>query len=76
MRAALYTRVSTQHKGQETANQLLQLRECCQAQNWSILREYEDHESGGKSERTAFQECCGMRLQEGLTFCSFGPWTD
>jgi len=56
MRAALYTRVSTQHKGQETANQLLQLRECCQAQNWSILREYEDHESGGKSERTAFQE--------------------
>ena len=56
MRAALYTRVSTQHKGQETANQLLQLRECCAAQNLSILREYEDHESGGKSERTAFQE--------------------
>jgi DNA invertase Pin-like site-specific DNA recombinase len=56
MRAALYTRVSTQHKGQETANQLLQLRECCQAQSWSILREYEDHDSGGKSERTAFQE--------------------
>jgi len=56
MRTALYTRVSTQHKGQETANQLLQLRECCQAQNWSIVREYEDHESGGKSERTGFQE--------------------
>ena len=47
MRTALYTRVSTQHKGQETANQLLQLRECCQAQNWSVLQEYEDHESGG-----------------------------
>jgi DNA invertase Pin-like site-specific DNA recombinase len=56
MRTALYTRVSTQHKGQETANQLLQLRECCQAQNWSIVREYEDHESGGKSERIAFQQ--------------------
>jgi DNA invertase Pin-like site-specific DNA recombinase len=56
MRAALYARVSTQHKGQETANQLLQLRECCQAQNWSVLQEYEDHESGGKSERTAFQQ--------------------
>jgi DNA invertase Pin-like site-specific DNA recombinase len=56
MRAALYARVSTQHKGQETANQLLQLRECCQAQNWSILQEYEDHESGGKSERSAFQQ--------------------
>lgn len=56
LRAALYTRVSTQHKGQETANQLLQLRECCKAQNWSILREYEDRESGGRSDRTAFQE--------------------
>ena len=56
MRVVLYTRVSTQHKGQETANQLLQLRECCHAQNWLILREYEDHESGGKSERTAFQQ--------------------
>ena len=56
MRAALYSRVSTQHKGQETANQLLQLRECCQAQHWSVLQEYEDHESGGKSERTAFQQ--------------------
>ena len=56
MRAALYARVSTQHKGQETANQLLQLRECCQAQHWSVLLEDEDHESGGKSERTAFQQ--------------------
>ncbi len=56
MRAALYARVSTQHKGQETANQLLQLLECCHAQNWSVLQEYEDHESGGKSERTAFQQ--------------------
>jgi DNA invertase Pin-like site-specific DNA recombinase len=56
MRTALYTRVSTQHKGQETANQLLQLRECCQTQNWSIVHEYEDHESGGKSERIVFQQ--------------------
>ena len=56
MRAALYTRVSTQHKGQETTNQLLQLRECCQAQNWSIVGEYEDHESEGKSERSIFQQ--------------------
>ena len=56
MRTALYTRVSTQHKFQETANQLLQLRECCRAQNLSIIVEYEDHESGGKSERTAFQQ--------------------
>jgi DNA invertase Pin-like site-specific DNA recombinase len=56
MKVALYTRVSTQNKGQETTNQLLQLRECCHAQNLLILAEYEDHESGGKSERTAFQQ--------------------
>jgi DNA invertase Pin-like site-specific DNA recombinase len=56
MRVALYTRVSTQNKGQETANQLLQLRECCHVQNLSIIVEYEDHDSGGKSERTAFQQ--------------------
>jgi DNA invertase Pin-like site-specific DNA recombinase len=56
MRAAIYARVSTQHKGQETANQLLQLRECCHDQNLSIFREYEDHESGAKYERTGFQE--------------------
>jgi DNA invertase Pin-like site-specific DNA recombinase len=56
MRVALYTRVSTQNKGQETANQLLQLRECCHAQNLSIIVEYEDHESGGKSDRIAFQQ--------------------
>ena len=52
MRVALYTRVSTHNKSQETAKQLLQLRECCHAQNLSIFREYEDHESGAKSERT------------------------
>jgi DNA invertase Pin-like site-specific DNA recombinase len=49
-------RVSTKDKGQETANQLLQLQQCCQAQNWPIVREYEDHDSGGKSDRSAFQE--------------------
>jgi DNA invertase Pin-like site-specific DNA recombinase len=33
MSAALYARVSTRDKGQETANQLKQLREFCSAQN-------------------------------------------
>jgi len=56
MRAALYTRVSTKDKGQETINQLLQLRECCVAQHWLIFHEYEDNESGMKSERAAFQQ--------------------
>jgi DNA invertase Pin-like site-specific DNA recombinase len=55
MRAALYTRVSTHDKGQETANQLNQLREFCSAQNWPIVVEYEDHESGGKADRARFR---------------------
>jgi DNA invertase Pin-like site-specific DNA recombinase len=37
MRAALYTRVSTKDKGQETANQLRQLREFCASQASSSL---------------------------------------
>jgi DNA invertase Pin-like site-specific DNA recombinase len=55
MRAALYTRVSTRDKGQETANQLNQLREFCAAQSWPIVNEYEDHESGGKADRAQFR---------------------
>jgi len=55
MRAALYTRVSTRDKGQETANQLQQLREFCAAQNWPVVVEYEDHESGGKADRAEFR---------------------
>jgi hypothetical protein len=52
MKAALYTRVSTRDKGQETANQLNHLREFCAAQGWPIVNEYEDHESGGKADCT------------------------
>src|SRR6266852_4102955 len=55
MRTALYTRVSTRDKGQETANQVSQLREFCAAQGWTIVQEYEDHESGGKADRLQFK---------------------
>jgi DNA invertase Pin-like site-specific DNA recombinase len=55
MRAALYTRVSTKDKGQEAANQVCQLREFCKTQGWTIVREYEDHESGSKADRVQFQ---------------------
>lgn len=54
MRAALYVRVSTKDKGQANANQLNQLREFCKAQGWTIVIEYEDHESGGKPDRAQF----------------------
>jgi len=55
MRAALCTRVSTRDKGQETANQLRELRELCVTQGWTIIHAYEDHESGGKADRTQFK---------------------
>ena len=55
IRAGLYGRVSTMGKGQETDNQLIQLREFSQNQLWAVIREYEDHESGGKVDRTEFR---------------------
>src|SRR5207245_7911102 len=50
-----YARVSTRDKGQETENQLAQLREFCEKQDWQITREYVDHETGGTSDRAQFQ---------------------
>lgn len=55
MRVAIYTRVSTKDRGQDTANQLDQLREFCRVQNWTIVSEFEDHDSGGKADRIQFQ---------------------
>jgi DNA invertase Pin-like site-specific DNA recombinase len=54
-RAALYSRVSTKDKGQDTENQLRQLREFCAAQGWIVVQEYVDHESGSKADRSQFK---------------------
>ena len=54
MRAAIYIRVSTKGKGQETVNQLVQLRENCRALNWNVIQEYEGHECGEKGDRPQF----------------------
>jgi hypothetical protein len=56
IRAGLYARVSTMGKGQATDNQLIQLREFSHDQHWAVIREYEDHESGGKGNRVEFRE--------------------
>jgi len=48
MKVALYSRVSTLDKGQDTENQLIQLRAYCQRQGWEIVKEYTDKVSGGK----------------------------
>jgi DNA invertase Pin-like site-specific DNA recombinase len=45
---AIYARVSTEDKGQTPDNQLLQLRSWCKRMGYPVLREYVEHESGGK----------------------------
>ena len=55
MKIALYARVSTKDKGQDTENQLVQLREFAAKQGWHITREYIDHETGSTSDRAQFQ---------------------
>jgi DNA invertase Pin-like site-specific DNA recombinase len=55
MKIGLYARVSTKDKGQETENQLVQLREFAAKQGWQITREYVDRETGGTSDRVQFQ---------------------
>jgi DNA invertase Pin-like site-specific DNA recombinase len=54
-RVALYARVSTKDKGQDTDNQLRQLREFCTRQNWDIVAEYVDQASGKRGDREQFQ---------------------
>ena len=55
MKIGLYARVSTKDKGQETENQLVQLREFAAKQGWQVTREYVDRETGGTSDRAEFQ---------------------
>ncbi len=55
MKVAIYTRVSSRDK-QDPKNQLRQLREFCSAQNWTIVREYEDRASGKRADRDEFQK--------------------
>jgi DNA invertase Pin-like site-specific DNA recombinase len=55
MKVAIYSRVSTIGKGQDTENQTMQLREFAAKQGWEVVAEYTDHESGSKSDRPQFQ---------------------
>ncbi len=65
-RAALYVRASTRDGNQDTNNQL-QLRQLCTSQGWQIITEYEDHESGSRSDRTQFRQM----LQDASLLASF-----
>ena len=48
-RIAIYTRVSTEERGQNPENQLRQLHAWCAAAGHQIVGEYLDHASGGNS---------------------------
>lgn len=55
VKVALYARCSTDDKGQDTENQLVQLREFCQRSSWTIVHEYVDNQSGRTAKRGRFQ---------------------
>jgi DNA invertase Pin-like site-specific DNA recombinase len=56
MKVALYARVSTKVKGQDTENQLIQLRAFAESQGWTITTEYVDRATGKRSDREQFQK--------------------
>jgi DNA invertase Pin-like site-specific DNA recombinase len=56
MQVALYGRVSTKDKGQDTENQLAQLRTFAASQGWTVVRTYVDRVSGKHSDREQFQQ--------------------
>ena len=54
MKVAIYARVSTDDKGQDPLNQLLELREFAARQGWTVVREYTDEATAKfKSKRSA-----------------------
>jgi DNA invertase Pin-like site-specific DNA recombinase len=65
MRCAVYIRVSSPHRPgagsddslerQHTDNQRAQLLEFVRSAGWTLAREYEDRDTGGKSDRSQFQ---------------------
>jgi DNA invertase Pin-like site-specific DNA recombinase len=57
MKVAIYARVSTEDKGQDTENQLIQLREFCKSRNYEIYKEYTEQITGtGKKKREVFEQ--------------------
>src|SRR5436853_6220005 len=56
MKIAVYARVSTKDKGQDSENQLAQLRAFAAKQGWIVYREYVDHEPGAKTDRPEFRQ--------------------
>lgn len=47
MRVAIYARVSTEDKGQDTENQITQLKDYIAAMKWELIDQFVDHVSAG-----------------------------
>jgi DNA invertase Pin-like site-specific DNA recombinase len=56
MRVSVYARCSTKDRGQDTENQLAQLRGFAATQGWTVCKEYVDYESGSREDRPQFQQ--------------------
>ena len=54
-RVAIYARISTKDKGQDTENQLAELRRFAAASGWKISREYVNEASAKSGERDQFK---------------------
>jgi DNA invertase Pin-like site-specific DNA recombinase len=54
MRTAIYARVSTKNNGQDTENQLRELRRYCKTMGWTVSKVYVDQASGSKANRDQF----------------------
>jgi DNA invertase Pin-like site-specific DNA recombinase len=55
LRCSIYARVSTDDKGQDPLNQLLQLREFAIRQGWEVVHEYTDEASAKNGDRKGFK---------------------
>jgi DNA invertase Pin-like site-specific DNA recombinase len=71
MRVALYARVSTRDKGQDTENQLTQLREFARVQGWGVVHEYVDRATGKHSNREQFRKMFQEASQHGFDLVLF-----
>ena len=71
IRVALYARVSTKDKRQDTENQLAQLRQFCDTQRWTVEHEYVDRATGKHSDREQFQKLFQDASQRKFDFVLF-----
>jgi DNA invertase Pin-like site-specific DNA recombinase len=78
MEVAIYARVSTKDKKQDTANQIAQLRQYCEKQGWKIVSEYKDEASGKNGDRKQFKamfEAASRREFDCVLFWSLDRFT-